>query len=73
MPAIKTRVRVGPDHSISGTAPDGVPVGDHEAVITLPETPVVKFFRAADLPSHSQPWDAGVSLRREDLYGDDGR
>jgi hypothetical protein len=29
--------------------------------------------RVADLPSHDVPWDGSISLRREDMYGDDGR
>lgn len=29
--------------------------------------------RDLDLPVHEEPWDDRVSLRREDLYGDDGR
>jgi len=29
--------------------------------------------RAAELPTHDVPWDGSVSLRREDMYGDDGR
>src|SRR5579863_5542507 len=27
----------------------------------------------AGLPTHDLPWDDSISLRREDLYGDDGR
>jgi hypothetical protein len=29
--------------------------------------------RVADLPIHDVPWDGSVSLRREDMYGDNGR
>jgi len=27
----------------------------------------------ADLPTHDLPWDGSISLRREDMYDDDGR
>jgi hypothetical protein len=29
--------------------------------------------RVAELPTHDVPWDGSISLRREDMYGDDGR
>jgi hypothetical protein len=29
--------------------------------------------RMHDLPTHDTPWDGSISLRREDMYGDDGR
>ena len=32
-----------------------------------------KKFSVEDLPSHDIPWDDSISLRREDMYGDDGR
>jgi hypothetical protein len=34
MTMVKTRIRVGPDGSLSGRA-DGLPAGEHEAEITL--------------------------------------
>lgn len=74
MTTVRTRVRVAPDHTISGVAPRTIPVGEHEAVISLSDArEAPKLFRIEDLPSRYLPWDAGVSLRREDLYGDDGR
>jgi len=32
-----------------------------------------KRISVADLPIHDAPWDSSISLRREDMYGDDGR
>jgi len=74
MTEIKARIRVGPDHSISGIAPDGVPPGEHEVAITVapPKRPG-KPFTMEHFPIHDGPWDDSVSLRREDMYGDDGR
>jgi hypothetical protein len=40
MTQIHTRIRVGPDHRISGVAPPDVPPGEHEATITLASDPV---------------------------------
>ena len=78
MTQIHTRIRVGPDHRISGIAPPEVPPGEHEVTITLAtsparETPPQKF-RIEDLPKHDLgPWPEGLSLRREDIYDEDGR
>jgi hypothetical protein len=77
MTQIHTRIHVGPDHSITGVAPPDVPPGEHEVTITLvpsstQEMPT-KRFSLKDFPSHDLPWDDSISLRREDMYGDDGR
>jgi hypothetical protein len=72
MNEIRTRIQVGPDHRISGTAPVDVPPGEHEVTINV-ASPGGKPFRLADLPLHDEPWDGSISLRREDIYGDDGR
>jgi len=61
-----------PDHTIIGTVPADVPTGEHEAIITVMPGPA-KRFRLADMPTHDTPWDGSISLRREDVYGDDGR
>jgi len=78
MNEIRTRVRVGPDHRISGTAPDEVPPGEHEVTIAVPDraAPVLAapLLEDIDLPRHDLgPWPEALSLRREDIYGDDGR
>ena len=74
MNEIRTRIQVGPDHTISGTAPPDVAPGEHVATITIstPPTPE-KLSHVADLPVHDDPWDGSISLRREDMYSDDGR
>ena len=74
MTDIRTRIRVDPDHRISGTAPAAVPAGEHEATITVaPPRADGNRSRVADLPTHDLPWDGSIPLRREDMYGDDGR
>lgn len=72
---IKLRIRVAPDHTISGTAPAELPVGEHEAIVSSGPmvTPPTKSFSMADFPIDHGPWDDSISLRREDMYGDDGR
>jgi hypothetical protein len=73
MPVVNARIRVDADGTISGKAPQGVPPGEYEAPIDVgePEPPKRKHL---DLPLHDcGSWDDSVSLRREDIYGDDGR
>ena len=78
MVEIRTRVLVGPDHSISGTAPAVVPPGEHEATINVAPGPTRQRsgepFDAETLPTHDLgPWPKGLSLRREEMYDEDGR
>ena len=73
-----TRVVVGPDHRISGTAPADVPAGEHEITITLPDRPdraqMLRPLDPGDLPKHDLgPCPAALGLRREEIYGDVGR
>jgi hypothetical protein len=78
MAEIRTRVLVGPDHSISGTAPAAVPPGEHEvSIIVAPAATRPrrgKPFDLETLPSHDLgSWPEGLSLRREEIYDEDGR
>lgn len=78
MNEIRARVLVDDDHRISGVAPPEVPPGEHEVMIVvaspLERQPATKPFNIDDLPTHDLgPWPEGLSLRREDIYGDDGR
>jgi hypothetical protein len=74
MNEIRTRIQVGPDHTITGVAPPDVPPGEHVATITISPPPIPeKPSRVGDLSVHDIPWDGSISLRREDMYGDDGR
>lgn len=73
MATIRLHIHVAPDHTISGVAPADLPAGDHEVVIsTAPAGRPRKPFRYEGFPIDDRPWD-GRSLRREDMYGDDGR
>lgn len=69
MTVINTRITVAPDGTVSTATP--LPAGEYEVAITAaapkPRRSVL------DLPVHDGPWDDSISLRREDMYGDDGR
>jgi len=78
MAEIRTRVLVDPDHRISGTAPAAVPPGEHEITITVVPSLIdqrpCEPFDVDGLPTHDLgPWPEGLSLRREDIYDEDGR
>jgi hypothetical protein len=78
MTEIRTRILIGPDHRITGTAPAVVPAGEHEVTIDVTAPPARQRpaapFDADALPSHDLgPWPVGLSLRREDIYDEDGR
>ncbi len=78
MTVITTRIRVAEDGTITGHAPAGhVPPGEHEVTITVATAAPLrrpgKPFTMRNFPIHDGPWDDSISLRREDMYGDDGR
>jgi hypothetical protein len=75
MTVITTRITVSTDGAISAAAP--LPAGDYIATIEMHEAPQRQMpthpLDMDDLPVHDLgPWPKGLSLRREDLYGDDG-
>lgn len=73
MTTIRTRVTVREDGTIEGNVSGQLPPGEHEVVITIAERRPTPEFKWEDFPVHDLPWDDSVSLRREDMYGDDGR
>ena len=70
MTVITTILHVSPDGAIS--IAEKLPAGDHTAIITVSESPQPRR-SALDLAVHHGPWDDSISLRREDMYGQDGR
>jgi hypothetical protein len=73
MPVVTARIRVDADGTISGKAPQGVPPGEYEAPIDVADREPRRTRKRLDLPLHHEHWDDSVSLRREDIYGDDAR
>lgn len=77
MTVITTRITVSPDGTVSTATP--LPAGSHIARVELHGQPArqqpTEPLDVDSLPTHDfGPWpEGGVSLRREDLYGDDGR
>jgi hypothetical protein len=78
MAEIRISVLVGPDHSISGIAPAAVPPGEYEVTITVAAALIRRHpsepFDIDALPTRDLgPWPEGLSLRREEIYDEDGR
>jgi hypothetical protein len=75
MRAISTTVVVGPNHLGTVSLPSDIPAGAHQAVLVLADRARQNSRSASwNLPVIDVgPWPPGLSLRREDMYGDDGR
>ena len=74
MTLITARLLVAPDGAISTSTQ--LPVGEHLITVTLAGPPQYlpgKPFSMQDFPLHDEPWDDSISLRREDMYDDEGR
>ena len=70
MTVITTRLTVGPDGAVS--VADSLSAGEHPATITVSEPPPARR-SVRDMIVRDGPWDDSISLRREDMYGGDGR
>ena len=75
MTVINTRITVTPDGTISTATP--LPAGEYTARVEVKEQPARQLPTDPDLDDlptlELGPWPEGLSLRREDMYGDDGR
>ncbi|KAB8315539.1 hypothetical protein SD81_029570 [Tolypothrix campylonemoides VB511288] len=80
MKTIETIATVTADGKITVQLPPDIPAGKHKVVVVIDEQPLVekqvtKEKRSPlDFPViHVGSWPENLSLRREDMYGDDGR
>lgn len=79
MQSIQTTMQVLPDGTGRLASCAGLAPGEHRVVLTLlddepepaPELGFDEFLAA--VAAELGPWPEGLSLRREDMYGDDGR
>jgi hypothetical protein len=75
---IETTAPVSADHTLNLTVrlATDVPPGDHRVLVVVDEGLIPKPAELSlnDWPRHDVgPWPEGLSLRREDMYGDFGR
>ncbi len=81
MKTIEMTATVGPDGTLAGRVPPGVAPGEHRVLVVIDERaaqqevePQSQRGQPLDFPVRDYgPWPEGLSLRREDMYGDDGR
>ena len=76
MTTIETTVDIGADRHLTLQLPDAIAPGRHRVVLQIDDghTPEKQPDLAALLPKWDLgPWPENLSLRREDMYGDDGR
>jgi hypothetical protein len=74
---IKARAKIDADGRITleACAPPDVLPGEHEVTVIIEDDPAAKkTTKPLKFPVDNYgPWPKGLSLRREDLYDDDGR
>ena len=76
MTTIQTTVDIGPNRQLAIQLPDEVVPGRHRVFLQIDELqqPQNPGEWLAKLPKIDLgPWPKDLSLRREDMYGDDGR
>jgi hypothetical protein len=76
MRALTLTAVVRPDHTLTVQVPEDIPSGSHPVVIILDSPPSSPGMATSEwrLPVHDVgPWPEGFTLRRADIYGDDGR
>jgi hypothetical protein len=76
MKMIETMVVVDADHKATIQLPADVTPGPYQVVVVIDErtTPAPAARSMKDFPSHDVgPWPEGFTVRREEIYGDDGR
>ncbi len=74
MKTIQTHALIGPDGKITLQLPDLMEPGRYPVTVVIDDRPITHEPDFGDFPVHDVgPWPEGLSLRREDMYGDDGR
>jgi hypothetical protein len=71
---LETHIQVMPDGQVVLPALPDIPPGDYDVVLVIVPTQKRSERGALNFPIDDLgPWPEGLSLRREDMYGDDGR
>jgi len=75
MIALDTTAVVTADGKLTLPVPPHVSPGEHRVVVIIDERPLAKEERPPwNFPvDHYGSWPSNLSLRREDMYGDNGR
>jgi len=75
MRTIETTATITAEGTLTVQVPSDIPPGPHRIVVVIDDQPDMPDTRPLhDFPViHVGAWPADLSLRREDMYGDDGR
>jgi hypothetical protein len=75
MRTIETTATITAEGTLTVQVPPDIPPGPHHIVVWIDDQPALPDARQRhDVPVlHVGAWPADLSLRREDMYGDDGR
>jgi hypothetical protein len=75
MKTIDTTATVTEDNTLIAKVTSDISPGEHRVVLVIDENPAPKRSRQPlKFPAdHYGAWPSNLSLRREDIYGDDGR
>ena len=75
MRTIETTAMITAEGTLTVQVPPDIPPGPHRIVVVIDDQPDMSDARAlrAFPVIHVGAWPAEFSLRREDMYGDDGR
>ncbi len=76
MRTIETTATIAADGTLTAKLPPDVAPGDHSVIIVIDNAEVRRTAVKAKPPFpviDIGPWPDDLSLRREDMYGDDGR
>ena len=74
MKTIETTAVIGEDRILQVQLPQDVTPGRHHVAVVIDEPSAPTSKTLDDFPTIDVgPWPDGLSLRREDMYGDDGR
>lgn len=74
MKTLQTIVKINTDGKLTLNIPVDMPAGEYQVVLVIEEsqTPLLKN-SLGDFPVHNLgSWNPNLSLRREDMYGDNG-
>jgi hypothetical protein len=74
MRTIEATASVSADRTLTLRVPADITPGEYNVVVVIDEAPPHERPPQLDLPVHSVgQWPEGLTLRRVDIYGDDGR
>jgi hypothetical protein len=75
MKTLQTKAKIDTNGQLIVNVPVDMPAGEYQIVLVIEENPLKKEKSSLiDFPTHDiGSWNSNLSLRREDMYGNDER